>query len=150
MFYEGFDNDHGYTAGRAGVGAPRRIVVYGVCFWCNRIVTVIAEEFTQSLHVFDPGMVGEQSIVTDTVKATGQDMQEKAPDKLVGGQGHGLVAIRLFGTIVLPLEGDTAFITGDQTAVGDRHTMGVTRQVGENGLGSGERPLGIDHPVDLP
>ena len=30
---------------------------------------VVAEEFTQSLHVFDPGMVGEQAIVADAVEA---------------------------------------------------------------------------------
>ena len=69
MFFEGFDNDHGYTAGRAGVGAGRRIFVNNVCFWRNRIVTAIAEEFTQSLHVFDPGVVGKESIVADAVKA---------------------------------------------------------------------------------
>jgi len=34
-------------------------------------------------------------------------------------------------------------------AVGDRYTMGVARQMGEYSLGSGERSLGIDDPVDL-
>ncbi len=52
-------------------------------------------------------------------------MQEKAPDELVRGQCHGLVAIALLGAIVFVLEGDTTLIKGDQTAVGDRHTMGV-------------------------
>jgi len=27
--------------------------------------------------------------------------------------------------------------------------MGVARQIGEHGLGSGERSLGIDNPLDL-
>ena len=40
-------------------------------------------------------------------------MDEKAPDKLVGRQGHGLVTMMPFGAIVLPLEGDTTVITGD-------------------------------------
>ena len=91
-------------------------------------------------------LVGEQSIVADAVKAIGQDMQEKASDKLVRGQGHGLMPIALFGTIVFPLEGDTLLIKGDQTTVGDRHPMGVARQIGEYGLGTGKRTFGIDHP----
>ena len=119
-----------------------------VCF-CAGIDGVVAEEFAQSLHLFDPRVVGEESVVTDAVEATGQDMHEKAPDELVGGQGHGLIAITRLGTIVLPLEGDTAFIAGDQPAVADGDPMGVARQIGEHGLGTGERSLGIDHPVDL-
>ena len=58
---------------------------------------VVAEEFTQSLHLFDPAVVGEQSVVTDAVEACGQHVDEKAPDELVRGQGHGLVAITPFG-----------------------------------------------------
>ncbi len=33
--------------------------------------------------------------MVDAVKAIGQDMQEKAPDKLIRGQGHGLVTTAL-------------------------------------------------------
>ena len=72
---------------------------------------VVVEELPQPVHVLDPGMVGEQTIVTDAVEATRQDMQQKAPDELVGGQGHGLVTITLTGTIVFPLEGDLAGIS---------------------------------------
>jgi hypothetical protein len=35
------------------------------------------------------------------------------------------------------------------TAVGDGHPVGVTRQIGEHGLGTRERWYGIDDPVDL-
>ncbi len=125
------------------------MVVNHVCFWRHRIVTVIAEEFTQSLQVFDPSMVGEQPVVADAVKACGQDMDEKAPDELGRGQGHGLVAITALGAIVFPLEGDATLIAGNEAAVADGDPMGVARQVSKYGLGSGERSLGIDHPVDL-
>ena len=101
------------------------------------------------MHLSDPGVVGEQSVMTDAVEATGQDMQEKTADELVGVQSHGLVAIGFFGAIVFPLEADTMLITGDQTAVGDGDTMGIAGQVSEYGLGSGKRLLGIDDPVDL-
>ena len=101
------------------------------------------------MHLFDPRVVGEQSIVTNAMKAIGQDMQEKTPNELVGVQCHGLVAITLFGTIVFPLEGDTLLITGNQTAVGDGDPMGVAGQVSEHCPGTGKRLLGIDDPVDL-
>ena len=53
--------------------------------------------------------LARQAIVADAVKACGQHVNEEAPDELVGGQGHGLVAITPLGTIVLPFESDTAF-----------------------------------------
>ena len=59
------------------------------------------------------------------------------------------MSVALFGTIVFPFEYNTILITGDQTAVGDRDTMGVAGKIGEHGLGTGERAFGLDHPVDL-
>ena len=53
------------------------------------------------------------------------------------------------GAIILPLEGDAAFIASEQAAVADGDPMGVTRQVSEHGFGPGEWPLGIDHPFGL-
>ncbi len=92
------------------------------------------------MQVFNPGVVGEQSIVTDAVKAGGQHMDEKAPDELGCGQGHGFVAITMPGAIVLPLEGDTTFIAGNEPAVTDGDPMGVARQVGEHGFGIATKP----------
>ena len=77
MFFEGLDNDHGRTAGLAGVGACDWLIVSGVCFWRKVIDTsvidvFIAEEFTQSLHLLDTNVVGEQPVVTDAMKASRQ------------------------------------------------------------------------------
>ena len=131
MFFEGLDNEHDCTTIPAGVDGCRWIILSKVC--CRRDA-VVAEELPQSLHVFDPRVVGEETVVADAVEATGQDMQEKAPDELVDGQGQGLIAITRLGTIVLPLEGDTAFIASEQSAVADGDPMGVARQVREHGL----------------
>ena len=125
------------------------MIVDHVFNWRDSIDVIVAEEFTQSMQVFGPGVVGEQSVMTDAVEACGQHVNEEAPDELAGLQGHGLVAMTPFGTIVLPLEGDTGLIASEQSAVADGDPMGVTRQVSKHGLGTGERPLGIDHPVDL-
>ncbi len=42
---------------------------------------------------------------------------EKAADELGYRQGHGLVQITVFGSVVLPLEGDLIVVEGDQAAV---------------------------------
>ncbi len=69
MFFESLDNDHRCTAGFAEVGTGGWIVVNGLCFWNSRIKAFVAEESTQALHVFDADVVGEQSVVTDAMKA---------------------------------------------------------------------------------
>ena len=146
MFFEGLDNDHDGTTVPAGIGSCRWIILNKVCCWSD---VVVAEEFTQSLHLFDPSVVGEQAVVTDTVEAGGQYMDKKAPDELGYGQGHGLVTITPLGAIVFPLKGNAVFIAGNEPTVADGDPMGIARQIGEHGLGSGERTLGVDHPVDV-
>ena len=101
------------------------------------------------MHLFDPKVVGEEPVMTDAMKTPRQHVDEEAADELVGGQGHGLVAITSFAAIVLPLKGDTVFVAGDEAAVADGDPMGITRQVSKYGFGSGKRTFGIDHPVNL-
>ena len=48
------------------------------------------------------------------------------------------------------VEGDAGLVDRHQAPVGDRDTMGITREVGEHRLGSAERLLGIDHPLRAP
>ena len=153
MFFEGLDNDHGRTTGPAGVGAGDWIIFSSICFcfWCidTVIEAFIAEELPQSLHLLDTYVVGEESVVTDAMEAWRQYVDEKAADKLTGGQGQGFVAITPLGTIVLPHEGDTVLIAGDEAAVADGNPVGISRQVSKHGRRSGERTFGIDHPVYL-
>ena len=49
--------------------------------------------------------------------------------------------------IVLVAEGHARLVERDQSAVGDGDAVGVARQVGQHGLGSGEGRLGVDEPV---
>ena len=44
------------------------MIVTTVCF-CAGIDGVIAKELSQSLYLFDPAVVGEESVVTDAVEA---------------------------------------------------------------------------------
>src|SRR5580658_9140188 len=93
--------------------------------------------------------VGEQTVVADAMKARGQHVQQEATHELVRLQGHGFVARTSVFAVVLPTEGDAASIQGQKPRVGDRHAMGVTRQIGENLLRTCERALRIDDPLTL-
>ena len=95
-------------------------------------------------------MIGEQSIVSNAMKAAWMNMQEKAAHELVRRQRHGLITFARGLAIVLPLEGDVTFIAVDEATVSDGDAVGVTREVFEYGLRSGEGSLGIDDPFDSP
>jgi hypothetical protein len=82
--------------------------------------------------------------VADAVEALRQDVDQEAADELAGGECHDLLAT--IGTIVLPSEGDTGAVAGDQPAVGDGDAMGVARQIGQHGLWPAERTLRVDDP----
>ena len=84
--------------------------------------------------ILAPG-VGEQAVVSDAMESVRQDMDEEAPDELVGGQGHGFVASPSFVAIVFIFEGDTVIIMRYQAGVGDGDAVGVSGEVSEYGVG---------------
>ena len=73
---------------------------------------------------FAPG-IGDQSIVTDAMKAAGQNVQQETAHELLGTERHRLVARLALGSVVLPAEAHTTFIEGDQPPVRDRHAVGI-------------------------
>ena len=87
--------------------------------------------------------------MTDAVEALWQDVDQETADELDGGERYDLLAITTFGTIVLPSEGDTGAVAGDQSAVGDGDAVGIARQIGQHGLGSAEWALCVDDPLGL-
>jgi hypothetical protein len=76
-----------------------------------------------------------------------QDVQEEAANELDAIQHHDLLLVPV--RVVLPVKINFASLDGNQTVVGDRHPVGVARQVFENGLGAAERRLGVDDPILL-
>jgi hypothetical protein len=87
--------------------------------------------------------------VADAVQAFWQHVDEEAADELVGGEPHASVSIAPLDAVVLPLEGDTLLVVGDQAAVGDDDAVGIARQIGQHRLGPAERPLCVDDPLGL-
>jgi len=64
--------------------------------------------------------IGEQPVVANAVKAAGQNVQQKATHELVGSERHRLVTRLPRGAVVLPPEGDAAFVECQQPPVRDR------------------------------
>jgi len=86
--------------------------------------------------------------MSDAVEAMWQDMEQEATDELVRRERHDALPLRTLPTVVFVAEGDAGIVVGDQTLIGDRDPVGVTREIGEHSLGAAERRLGIDHPCD--
>ncbi len=52
--------------------------------------------------------------------------------------------------VVLVVEGHAVCVERDQTPVRDGDPVGIAREIGEHGVGAGERRLGVDHEPLLP
>src|ERR1035441_6404041 len=74
----------------------------------------LMQQLTRGGDVGLAASVGEQAVVTDAMKARGQDMQQEAADELLARQRHGLVARSPVFAVVLPAEGDAAIIMCDE------------------------------------
>src|SRR6516225_1775690 len=92
--------------------------------------------------------VGKEPIVADAVEALGQHVHQEAPDKLVRVKAHRLPAARAVDAIVLPTERDAGVVGCNEAAVRDGDTMRVTGEIAQHLLGSRERRLAVDYPVD--
>ena len=119
---EGIDDEHRRTTvladergrnGGNGLIALRRFSSFGYH----------VQQLTRACQIaFAPG-IGDQSIVTDAVKAAGQNVQQETAHELLGIERHHLVARLALGSVVLPAEAHTTFIEGDQPPVRDRHAV---------------------------
>jgi hypothetical protein len=83
----------------------------------------------------------KESIVADAVKARGQDVEQKAADEFAGGECQRLWHRRLrrVGSIVLVGEPHLPVVDVEQAIIGERHAMGVTTDVVEDLLRTGEQ-----------
>ena len=133
---------HGHR--RAGEGGLGLAVCLGGRRWAG---LGRGEQLSGALDVAGANRAGEQAVVADAVEAARQHVQEKAADELGGVERHGLEPVAAFDAIVLPFEGDALLVERDEPGVGDRDAMGVAGEIGEHGLRSGERSLGVDDPI---
>ena len=83
------------------------------------------------------------------INTNGSMPGEESADELVGAQYHRLPPFGSVDAVVLPAEGDTVVVGGDQTTIGDGDTVAIAGLIAQHLLGPGEGVLGIDDPFDL-
>ena len=81
------------------------------------------------------------------MEARGQDVDQEPADELVSWQAHDPHVITAFDAVVFPPEGHGVGLGADEAMVGDRHTMRVTAEVSQHGLGAPEGWFSIDNPI---
>ena len=86
--------------------------------------------------------------MADAMKPFWQNVQQEAPDELVGAECHGAVSRLPVAAVILVAEGHTALVESNEPAVCDGDAMGVPGEVGEDCFGPGEGWFGVDEPCD--
>src|SRR5215470_7761159 len=79
------------------------------------------------------------------MKALWQNVEQEAPDELLGAERHCAVP-RLPAAVILVTEGHAALIESNEAAVRDGDAMGVAGEIGEHCFWPGEGRLGVDKP----
>ncbi len=72
-------------------------------------------------------------------------MEEETADEFVAGQGHGFDAIGV--SVITPPETNLALGEVGETVVGESDAVGISPEVSDDLLRSGEGTLGVDHPI---
>src|SRR5260370_523095 len=85
--------------------------------------------------------------MTDAVKPLRQNVEEEAPDELVGGEGYCAISRLPVAAVILVAKGHVALVESHETAVRDGDAMSVAGEIGEHRLGPGEGRLGVEEPV---
>ena len=88
---EDFDDQHAAATARAWraiIDHPVRIGGVGRCRWIDRRHWG-GEQLPGACHVGLAAGAGEQPVVADAVKPLWQNVEQEAPDELLGGERHG-------------------------------------------------------------
>ncbi len=89
--------------------------------------------------------VGQEAEVTDAHEAIGEDVEQKAANKLLGIQGHRFFSIPVWSISVA--QGHFAVVNFKDAVIGQRHAMSVAAEVIKHGLWGAERLFRVDDPV---
>jgi len=92
--------------------------------------------------------VGQQAVVADAKEAVGQDMLEKAVEKLLGGKFVNLLAVPV-PTVPVGVT-HLAVLAVEQAMTADRHAMCVAAQVIDQLPRAGKRGSRVDYPTFPP
>ena len=108
---EGLDDDHAATAAWARHWQCTGLVGFGGGIEMLLSVLRRGEQLASTSDIGGAVFaIGEQAVVADAMQALGQHMDQEAPDELMRGQRHGLVAAGPLDPVILPFEGDAGLV----------------------------------------
>src|SRR5215468_2700832 len=81
------------------------------------------------------------------MKPLWQNVEQEAPDELVGAERHCAVPRRSVAAVILVAEGHATLIEGNEATVRDGDAMGVAGEIGKHCFWPGEGRLGVDEPI---
>ena len=137
---ESFDDFHGPSAlGAKPEIARTRCGDLGLGWWC------CTEQRKAEWQGGGTSAASKEAEVANAHEAFGKYVQQEAAQELICRKGHELLLAAM--SVVLPSEGDSIVVEGDETMVGDGNTVSVASQVVEDMFGPSERSLGIEHPI---
>src|SRR5215469_11577535 len=82
-----------------------------------------------------------------SMKPLWQNVEQKAPDELVGAERHCAVPRRSVAAVLLVAEGHAALVESNEATVRDGDAMGVAGEIGKHCFWPGEGRLGVDEPI---
>src|ERR1035437_2787792 len=123
LTYQRLDDHHGRATVRADKRRTNNVT------WCVCRVSIRrghrrnVQQFTSQRQILFACVVGEQTILTDAVKAAGKNMQQKPPHELIRLQRHGLMARLALGKVIFPAKCPPCLIHRDQSRIRDGHPV---------------------------
>ena len=113
------DNDHAAAAAGAWQAMIGRDVRIG---WVARLRWIDGrrrggDQLSGARHVGLAAGAGQQPVVANAMEALRQNVEQEAPDELIGGERHGAVPHPPVAAVVLVPEGDAALVEGDEATV---------------------------------
>ena len=140
-----------FPTGRTGVGRTQGLTPLGFGHvgggrnggWLERPAGT--QEFAAAGETLFSLRVRQDPVAPDAHEASGKDMEEKAPKKLVYIEPQGP---RWAGPgVILVPEGDDPLLKGDETTVRNGDPVRVAREVFQDLVRTSEGRLGVDHPL---
>jgi hypothetical protein len=136
---KGFNDLHAAAAARARgwfvVGGAWVVVI--IVFAIHRC-RGHTEQASAKCNLVGAMSVGQEAVVANAMEAIRQHMEEEAADELGDRDAHDFALVIAAFPVVLPAKAHVGLIEIEQATVGDRDTMGVAREIGQDLLGTGE------------
>jgi len=115
--------------------------------WGRAFVGSYAQELAAMVQLLLAISIAQKPVIANAVESTGEDVEEKSPNKLFGRESHDLLLIVV--AVVPPLELDLPVFDLHDPMIGNRDAVRVAADVVHHLLGSGEGRLGVDDPFHV-